>query len=330
MAITSGFFNSVNGDRTYNADQMSTYFEGLVSDGIYENIGDKFVVTAGTGMNINVGTGRALIKSHWIKNDATLTLAVEPADMQLRRLDAVVLRLDQQESGRNIDITIKKGTPAMRPHEPTMTRTDDVYELMLAIITVGQNATEIIQSNISDRRSSGWCGWVTGIIKQVDTSQLFLQWQTAYENYYEQSTAAFDAYMAAKKTEFENWFNSLTRTLNVDTSIVKYQNTVTVTGETTEITIGIPEYDSSNDILFTYVGGVFFVEGDEYTINGTGGAAKITLIDKSFRGENDVTFVVLKNIIGRSVINTEGLTALIIPGSSNESFQGTAEEVPND
>ena len=29
MAITYGFFNSVDGDRKYNAEQMSTYFDGL-------------------------------------------------------------------------------------------------------------------------------------------------------------------------------------------------------------------------------------------------------------------------------------------------------------
>ena len=59
MAITSGFFDSVSGDRTYDADQMSTYFEGLISDGVYENVGDRFAVTsANSGMNINVGAGR--------------------------------------------------------------------------------------------------------------------------------------------------------------------------------------------------------------------------------------------------------------------------------
>ena len=40
MAVTYGFFNAIQQndgsyDRTYNADQMSTYFEGLVGDGVY-------------------------------------------------------------------------------------------------------------------------------------------------------------------------------------------------------------------------------------------------------------------------------------------------------
>ena len=49
MAITYGFFNAIKQsdgtyDRMYNADQMSTYFEGLISDGIYESVDDGMQV----------------------------------------------------------------------------------------------------------------------------------------------------------------------------------------------------------------------------------------------------------------------------------------------
>ena len=62
MAITYGFFNAIKQsdgtyDRTYNADQMSTYFEGLVSDGVYESVDDAMQVLAGTGMQVQVGAG---------------------------------------------------------------------------------------------------------------------------------------------------------------------------------------------------------------------------------------------------------------------------------
>lgn len=325
MAITSGFFDSLNGDRRYNAEQMSNYFDGLISNGIYESIGQRLVVTRGTGMTVNVGTGRAIINCHWLKNDAQVTLELDPSDVQYSRIDAIVLRLDKTESGRAIDITVKTGTPSLNPITPSLTRTQDVYELMLASVTIEKNATTIEQKNISDRRSSSLCGWVTGIIKQVDTSDLFLQWQDAYESYFEQATSDFDDYMAAKKAEFSTWFNSLTRTLNVDTSITKYQNTVTVTGETNEIIIGIPEYNSENDVLFAYVGGVLFVEDDEYTISGTGSTAKI-ILKKNLLGENHVTFVVLKNVIGKSVLIGGEITQ-ILNGTSTGTQAGQSERV---
>ena len=47
--LTSGFFNSVDGDRKYNAEQMSQMFEGLIGDGIFESVGGKFKVSANSG-----------------------------------------------------------------------------------------------------------------------------------------------------------------------------------------------------------------------------------------------------------------------------------------
>lgn len=323
MAVTSGFFNSIDGDRTYNADQMSTYFEGLVSDGIYENIGDRFAVTAATGMTVNVGSGRALIKSHWIKNDSVQALQIDPADVQYGRYDLIVLRLDLNEAGRSITIAIKKGTAAAVPNIPVPTRTNSVYELALAVVSVNKNTSSITQSNISDRRSSSQCGWVTGVIKQVDTSDLFLQWQTAYESYYAQSTAAFNAYFAAKQQAFEAWFSTLTQTLNVDTTIVKLQRTAEVTDITTEVTIGIADYDPSTDVLFVYINGLLLVEDDEYTISGAGVTAKIILIN-SLSGSNSITFIVLKNMIGESVINA-GEIVQTANGLTDSSIIGIME-----
>lgn len=299
MSITSGFFNSINGDRRYNAEQMSSYFEGLISDGIYENIGDKFVVTADTGMSINIGTGRAIIQSHWIKNDEEASLALDAADSQLPRIDSIVIKLDKTESVRDIDVVIKKGTPAQNPSAPSVERSEDIFELQLATIRVNKNVSSITQSNITDTRSSNLCGWVTGVVKQVDTSDLFLQWQAAYE----QQFADFDAYIEAKKAAFDDWFSSLTKTLNVNMQLVKYQNTLRTTWApvTTNIIIGIPEFDADNDILLTFINGVLLIEEDEYTILGTGARAFIFL-KKEIEGENTVTFIVLKNIIGKPVL----------------------------
>ena len=328
MAITSGFFDSIDGDRKYNAEQMSNYFDGLISNGIYENIGDRFVVTARTDgfLGVNVGTGRAIINCHWIKNDATVSLTLDPSDIQYPRIDAIVLRLDKRESGRNINIVVKTGVPSLSPSVPSLTRNDNVYELMLAAVTVGKNAGTIVQSNISDRRSSSLCGWVTGVIKQVDTSDLFLQWQSAYESYYEQATSDFDDYMEVKKREFEAWFTSLTKTLNVDMQLTKYQRTVYTNGITQIVSVGIPEYDSENDILFAFIGGVLLVEDDEYTITGTGENAWIVL-NQEIIGENTVTFIVLKNVIGKSVMTAGEVTAQILTGTATGTKAGKSEKI---
>lgn len=322
MAVTSGFFNAVSSDRTYNAEQMTTYFEGLVSDGIYESIGEKFQVTAGEGMSVSVGSGRALVKTHWIKNDSALSLSIDAASTQYNRIDAIVLKYDA--TARNISIVVKKGTETSGvPSAPEATRTNDVYELWLATVRVMKNTSTITQAMITDFRTSALCGYVTGLIKQVDTSTLFAQWQAAYEAYYAQATAAFDAYMSAREDDFNTWFASLTQELRVDTTLHQFYNTVSVSGTTSEIMIGINDYDSNGDLLLAFANGVYLVGGVDYTISGTGAAAKINL-QKPLTGANMVNFVVIKSVIGE---NSGGFTVGQAQGVASAfiGIQGNAE-----
>ena len=39
MALTYGFYNSLNGDRKYNAMDISRLFDGLIKDGVFMSIG---------------------------------------------------------------------------------------------------------------------------------------------------------------------------------------------------------------------------------------------------------------------------------------------------
>ena len=297
MAITYGFFNSVDGDRTYNAEDMSSYFEGLVSDGVYASVDDALIVlAAGSGLGITVGTGRAIVKMHWLRNSAALPLELSPADVQYDRIDVVVLRCDLTESGRAVSIEIKEGTPAESPAAAALEDSETMKELALAFIRVKKGATTLYQSNISDVRGSTFCGWVTGLVKQVDTSELFLQWQTAYENYYAESTAAFDAYFAEKQTQFESWFAALTQTLGVNTTIKKYQSVNVPQISVISYPLSIPEYETG-DLLLVHVDGVFFAEGEEYTINGSGDRAQIHF-NRTITKGSTITSICIKSEIG--------------------------------
>ena len=50
MAFTYGFFNSLNGDRKYTAEQLSSIFDGLITDGVFDSIGDILATVPGSGM----------------------------------------------------------------------------------------------------------------------------------------------------------------------------------------------------------------------------------------------------------------------------------------
>ena len=45
MAVTYGFYDSTGGDRKYNAEQMGSIFDGIISDGFYSNIGNMVGAT---------------------------------------------------------------------------------------------------------------------------------------------------------------------------------------------------------------------------------------------------------------------------------------------
>lgn len=279
MAIRSGFFNSVDKDRLYNAEDMSHYFEGLITDGVYESIGNKLQVTANNDMTVSVQTGRAMIDCHWLKNDSIYNLSIDSADVQYDRYDFVVVKLDLNPEVRDMTIEILPGTPG--GGTPTIKPTDKIKYLVLARITVSANTKSIAQANIFDLRGTADCPWITGLIKQVDTSQLFSQWQDACESFYKRMTDAF-----------ETWFNALTGELRVDTYIEKLENSYLTTEEVSELDIGIEEYEP-DDILFVNINGVQFVENVEYTISEN----KI-ILNNSIKADNRVTFIVLKSKIG--------------------------------
>ena len=72
MALTYGFYNSLNGDRKYNAMDISRLFDGLIKDGVFMSIGSAFIVEASSERVVNVGIGRAWFNNTWIYNDANI------------------------------------------------------------------------------------------------------------------------------------------------------------------------------------------------------------------------------------------------------------------
>ena len=111
MAITYGFFNSLNGDRVYNADQMSMYFKGLIGQGVFEDVGGALQVLANSGMTVQVQTGRAIVGPNlkWLENDAPYDVSINASHVTLNRYTAVVVQCDV--TNRTISIITVDGTP---------------------------------------------------------------------------------------------------------------------------------------------------------------------------------------------------------------------------
>lgn len=169
--IKYGFFNSVNGDRKYNADDMTKYFDKIVSDGVFNNPENALKVTSSMAENlaVDVQAGRGLIRCRWLEiaEDTVETLSLEPADILLDRIDTVVLRLDLRESERKMEVAVVKGTPSSAPEPRQRTNTADIKELVLAHVRVNHNASTISDNDITDTRADEiLCGWVHSLVSE--------------------------------------------------------------------------------------------------------------------------------------------------------------------
>ena len=253
MAVTYGFFDSINGDRKYNADQMSNYFEGVIGDGVFKNVDNELQVSAHSGLTVKVKTGRAMVKCRWLRNSTDYYIEITP-DSTYSKYVAICVEWDYQN--RKVDLVQVSGTAASTPVKPSMIRTADKWQLALAYILVAANATSISQSNISDARSTDDCGWVTGVIDQLSTDTLFAQWESIYQDY-----------LNAMQENFNDFLELLTADLNVSTFIQKYTKTyIKDTEYDLNITLDMQGYTyNSNDIIEVYINGLHAMKDVDYT-----------------------------------------------------------------
>jgi hypothetical protein len=296
MALTYGFFNSVNGDRKYNADQMSEMFDGLICDGVYQNVGEAMQVVASTGLTVNVSTGRARINSQWAKVDTAHPITLNGSHVTLNRYTAICLRVDF--ANRKIELIARDGENATTPTKPEIVRNSYYYELILAYIYVGAGATTLTQANIEDTRANtALCGIVSSLVQQLDTQTLYDQYTAAYNEQLEKMNAWF----TAQRNAFDTWFNDLTETLNVDTYITNATENYTTTSASGERYIDIPltlNY-TTDDLLLVFINGVNLAQGVDYEIqlNEVTGGYMAVLPNKVAAG-NVFTFTVVKSQIG--------------------------------
>lgn len=205
MSVTFGFYNSVNGDRRYDAVQMSSLFDGIINDGVFMSIGSKLMVTANTGMSVVVGTGRAWFNHTWTNVDAPFALTLDPSEVLLNRIDAVVLEVNSLSEVRANSIKIVKGTPSSNPVAPTMIDTTGQHQHALAYISVPALATTVVQGNITNKVGTATCPFITGVLETMDIDALIVQWENQWDAWVAATQQADAAWTANKHAEFETW-----------------------------------------------------------------------------------------------------------------------------
>ena len=211
VSVTCGFYNSLDGDRTYDATQMSKIFDGIIGDGIFATIGDHLIVKAGSGTTVNVGTGKAWFNHTWTLNDAVLPIDCGEAEIVvgMDRIDAIVVEVDTTLAVRDNFIKVIHGTSGANPAKPALNTQTGVYQYALCYIyrTAGNN--EITQDNITNAVGTEETPFVTGVLEVISVDELCLQWRANLDTFMANEKSDLEAFMSDQENGFNEWFNQM-------------------------------------------------------------------------------------------------------------------------
>lgn len=220
MSVSSGFFNSLNGDRKYNAAQMSAIFDGLIIDGVFASIGTAFAVKATGGLTVNVGVGKAWFDHTWTVNDSILPMTAPEAEVLLDRIDAVVLEVNGTESVRENTIKFVKGNPSSAPSRPTLTNEGNVHQYPLCYIYRKYGTAVINQADITPMVGTESTPFVTGILQTISLDELLGKWQDELDRFTDARSQEVDDWIAQEESDFTAWFNKMKADLQQEQTVL--------------------------------------------------------------------------------------------------------------
>jgi hypothetical protein len=264
VAEKSYFFNDVNDDRVYLAEDFAMFFSTLIANGIFPNpsTNTQVMVNEENPMTVTIMPGKAWINGYLYWNPDNLVKTLEPAYIN-PRIDRVVIRW--VSNNREIMVGVITGTPAASPVAPELTRNSDIWELAIADIRVGANVTAISQANITDTRlSNDLCGIVHALVQQVDVTTLFNQYQAWFSEKEQQYNDELTQYADDKHLEFDQlktnlqqswntWFSTIQNALSGDAAgnllnmITAHEAATSNPHAVTKAQVGLGNVDNTSD-----------------------------------------------------------------------------------
>lgn len=187
MAEKSGFFNARETeegtyDREYDAEQFAEYFANFISNGVYANPANQLKVVFDDSSSkpfvVIVRKGKAYIDGYWyeLTEDMEITIPANTKPYAIK--DVVCCTLDKTE--RKVSIVLKEDVTSDYP-----ANNNTQHDLVLSTILIQPNASKLNAEDITDKRpDKTYCGFVTGMVDQIDTTELFKQYDDAFQNWF--------------------------------------------------------------------------------------------------------------------------------------------------
>ena len=159
----------------YEAKDMGTYL-ATRTRGVFSSDGNLAVTPGESGLSVSVSPGLAWLKwsDYWgtaALQAQAITLNLDTADGALKRIDAIVCRLDKVNN--RAEIVVKKGAPSSAPIVVPPVRDANYDELYIATVLIGAGVISISASAITDQRlNEEYCGLMRDGVTGIPTAQL--------------------------------------------------------------------------------------------------------------------------------------------------------------
>lgn len=199
----------------YEAKDMGTYL-ATRTRGVFSSDGNLAVTPGESGLSVSVSPGLAWLKwsDYWgtaALQEQALTLDLDTADGALKRIDAIVCRLDKVNN--RAEIVVKKGAPSSAPIVVPPVRDANYDELYIATVLIGAGVISISASAITDQRlNEEYCGLMRDGVTGIPTASLHAQAQQILTDL----TDALNAQIVRQSAEFDAWFEDLKGKLGED------------------------------------------------------------------------------------------------------------------
>lgn len=199
----------------YEAKDMGTYL-ATRTRGVFSAESNLTVTPGENGLSVSVSPGLAWLKwsDYWgtaALQEQALTLALDTADGALKRIDAIVCRLDKVNN--RAEIVVKKGAPSSAPIVVPPVRDANYDELYIATVLIGAGVISISASAITDQRlNEEYCGLMRDGVTGIPTASLHAQAQQILT----ELTDALNAQIVRQSSEFDAWFEDLKGKLGED------------------------------------------------------------------------------------------------------------------
>lgn len=187
MAEKSGFFNAREAedgtyDREYDAEQFAEYFANFISNGVYANPANQLKVVFDDSPSkpfvVIVRKGKAYIDGYWYELTEDMEITIPANTKAYIVKDVIRCTLDKAE--RKVSIVLEEDVTSDHP-----TNNNNRHDLILSTIIVQPNASKLNAEDITDKRpDKEYCGFVTGVIDQIDTTELFQQYDETFKTWF--------------------------------------------------------------------------------------------------------------------------------------------------